>query len=61
MGNNQTVEINQRLIVVSISLALGVVFIAVMSNLFEHLDSQVGAFCWTAIQKIFPTPSPYKT
>ena len=56
MGNDQTVELNQRLIVVSISLALGVVFIAVMSNLFEHLDSQVGAFLLDRHTENFPYP-----
>ena len=56
MGNDQTVEINQRLLVVSISLALGVIFIAVMSNLFEHLDSQVGAFLLDRHTENFPYP-----
>ena len=56
MGVNQTVEINQRLIVVSISLALGIIFIAVMSNLFEHLDSQVGAFLLDRHTENFPYP-----
>ena len=56
MGNDQTVEINQRLIVVSISLALGMIFIAVMSNQFEHLDSQVGAFLLDRHTENFPYP-----
>lgn len=56
MGNDQTIEINQRLIVVSISLALGVIFIAVMSNLFGHLDSQVGAFLLDRHTENFPYP-----
>ena len=56
MGNVQTVEINQRLIVVSISLALGIIFIAVLSNLFEHLDSQVGAFLLDRHTENFPYP-----
>ena len=60
MGNDQTVEINQRLIVVSISLALGVIFIAVISNLFAHLDSQVGGFSAGPPYGKFPLP-PYHT
>ena len=56
MGNDQTVEINQRLIVVSISLGLGIIFIAVMSSLFEHLDSQVGAFLLDRHTENFPYP-----
>ena len=34
MGNDQTVEINQRLLVVSLSLALGMIFIAVVGIVF---------------------------
>ena len=56
MGNDQTVEINQRLLVVSISLALGMIFIAVMSSQFEHLDSQVGAFLLDRHTENFPYP-----
>lgn len=56
MGNGQTVEINQRLLVVSISLALGMIFIAVMSSQFEHLDSRVGAFLLDRHTENFPYP-----
>lgn len=56
MGNDQTVEINQRLIVVSISLAMGMIFIAIMSSQFEHLDSQVGAFLLDRHTENFPYP-----
>ncbi len=56
MNNNPTIEINQRLLVVSISLTLGVIFIAVMSSLLEHPGSPVGAFLLDRHTENFPYP-----
>ena len=44
MAKGQGIELEQRLKVSSVSLLGGVIFIAIMSFIFDHPDSAVGAF-----------------
>ena len=56
MANNQAMNTNERLFALAVSLVIGVVAIAVMSMLFVHPDSRVGAFLLDRHTQNFPYP-----
>ena len=56
MAKGQGVELEQRLKVCGVSLLGGVVFIAIMSIIFDHPDSAAGAFLLDRHTENFPYP-----